>query len=266
MWKWEVQNQPAKGVFVIVHGAGEYHVRYEWVVRQLNEHGYHVIMGDLPGQGTTTGRRGHVNQFTDYFEAVTPWLEEAQSYNLPVVQLGHSMGGLISILIQQVVKPSLKPDLLLLSSPCLGLSNTPPMYKRVISKSLNRLWPTVSLPSGLEPGSGTRDERMRARDRKDEQLVKNVSVRYYAELTRAIKKAHDSVAVFPNLPLFVMQGGDDRIVDKKEVKRWFNSLDIEDKSYREWPSFFHEVLNDPGKEDVFLHMLAFVTTRLHVIK
>ncbi|PYZ97118.1 phospholipase [Alteribacter lacisalsi] len=266
MWKWEVKNGTAKGVFVIVHGAGEYHVRYDWVVRQLNRHGYHVIMGDLPGQGTTTGRRGHVNEFQDYFRKVNPWLREARKYGLPVIQLGHSMGGLISLLVQNEVKPSLRPDILILSSPCLGLANIPPLYKRALSKGLNRLWPTLSLPSGLEPGSGTRDEKMRVRDVSDAVLVKKVSVRYYAELTASIRRAHTEVERFPDLPLYVMQGGDDRIVDKEEVKRWFNNLDISDKAYREWPGFFHEVLNDPGKEEVLLQMLAFVTARLHMVK
>ncbi|MBM7096349.1 alpha/beta hydrolase [Bacillus sp. H-16] len=265
MWKWEVKDKEAKGVFVVVHGAGEYHVRYEWVVRRLNDFGYHVIMGDLPGQGTTTGRRGHVNSFDDYFKAVIPWMKEAKKYDLPVIQLGHSMGGLISLLVQKEVTSSLRPDILVLSSPCLGLANIPPLYKRAISKSLTRLLPTVSLPSGLAPGSGTRDEWMRARDLKDAMLVKNVSARYYAELVKAIKRAHDESDAFPNLPLFVMQGGEDLIVNKEEVKRWFNKLDIEDKAYREWPDFYHEVLNEPGKEDVFLHMLAFVTVRLHML-
>ncbi|TMW71800.1 alpha/beta fold hydrolase [Alteribacter natronophilus] len=266
MWIRETSEKEPKGVFVIVHGAGEYHVRYEWVVQQLNRSGYHVIIGDLPGQGTTTGRRGHVSEFPEYFRQVRPWLREARGYGLPVIQLGHSMGGLISLLVQNEIKPSLRPDILVLSSPCLGLANTPPIYKRAISRVLNQVWPTLSLPSGLEPGSGTRDEKMRARDRADASLVKKVSVRYYRELTASIRRAHEEASLFPDLPLFVMQGGDDRIVDKEEVKRWFNALDITDKAYREWPGYFHEVLNDPGKEEVLLQMLAFVTARLHMVK
>lgn len=41
----------AKAVIVIVHGAFEHSGRYDWVVEQLISHDYHVVYGDLPGQG-----------------------------------------------------------------------------------------------------------------------------------------------------------------------------------------------------------------------
>src|SRR5690554_4657353 len=97
MYKLETSVKEPKGVFVIVHGAGEYHVRYEWVTKKINDLGYHVIMGDLPGQGLTEGPRGHIDSFEDYKLVVTDWLKEAEAYELPIVMLAHSMGGLITI-------------------------------------------------------------------------------------------------------------------------------------------------------------------------
>ena len=49
MWKWETEND-AKGVVVIAHNILEHTGRYD-VKKKRN--GYHVIMGDLPGQGQT---------------------------------------------------------------------------------------------------------------------------------------------------------------------------------------------------------------------
>lgn len=58
MHKWEAVNP--KGVIVMVHGAAEHHGRYRWLIEMWRSVGMHVIMGDLPGQGLTTRRRGHI--------------------------------------------------------------------------------------------------------------------------------------------------------------------------------------------------------------
>ncbi|MDG5787760.1 alpha/beta hydrolase [Evansella sp. AB-P1] len=260
MWKWEAEEP--KGVFVIIHGAGEYHVRYEWVVNQLHSLGYHVIIGDLPGQGKTEGPRGHVNSFNDYKEVLEKWLSEGKKYNLPVVLLGHSMGGLISIYTLQSLKEVELPDVVILSSPCLGLTNPPKKSKKIAARVLNVVHPSFRFPSGLAPGSGTRDERMRQRDLNDSLLIKRVSVRWYSELEKAMDISHRQVDSFPNVPLLVMQGGNDLIVDKEKVISWFNRLPIHNKYYKEWDGLYHEVLNEPERNKVLAHLLGFVTIQL----
>ncbi|MBU9721044.1 MULTISPECIES: alpha/beta fold hydrolase [Bacillaceae] len=257
MWKREVQL--AKGVFVIVHGAGEYHVRYNWVVDQLNKLNFHVIIGDLPGQGTTEGPRGHVDRFQQYIEVVSGWLKEAKKYQLPVYLLAHSMGGLISIHTLMALTKNDLPNVVVLSSPCLGLKNDPPFYKRTLSHVLDVISPGFRFPSGLEPGSGTRDEWMRKRDLGDNKLIKHVSVRWYKELVRAMNKAHEQKASFPDIPLLVTQAGNDLIVKKEMAKSWFDGLNITNKYYKEWPNLYHEVLNEPEKAEVLAHLIGFIS-------
>ncbi|MFA9559103.1 alpha/beta fold hydrolase [Evansella sp. AB-rgal1] len=260
MWKWEATKP--KGVFVIVHGAGEYHVRYKWVIKKLNQLNYHVIMGDLPGQGTTEGPRGHITSFQDYITVVNTWLKEARKYDLPIILLGHSMGGLISINTLLTMDEEELPNVVVLSSPCLGLVNDPGFSKKALTKTLNVVSPSLRFPSGLAPGSGTRDEVMRKRDLGDNRLIKHVSVRWYRELVKAMKNAHNRVGDFPDIPLLVTQGGNDLIVNKENVTPWFNQLPIHDKYYKEWDGLYHEVLNEPEKNKVLAHLLAFVTIQL----
>lgn len=263
MWKWEVDQKKAKGVFVIVHGSGEYHARYKWVIQKLNELNYHVIMGDLPGQGTTEGPRGHIPTFNLYIDTLNSWLKEAEKYRLPTVLLGHSMGGLISTRTLMMKGLSHRPDVVILSSPCFGLYNSPPLSKKAVSLILNRLTPRLRFPTALEPGSGTRDPMMRARDESDALLIKKVSIRWYRELENSIRSVHEGIDAFPDIPLLIMQGGDDRIVDKYRVKEWFNNVDIGEKYYKEWEGLYHEVLNEPEKNHVLAHMIGFVTMHLN---
>ncbi|UTR11464.1 alpha/beta hydrolase [Evansella sp. LMS18] len=260
MWKYEAKD--AKAVFVIVHGAGEYHVRYNWVVEQLTKLQYHVVLGDLPGQGTTTGPSGHINSFNDYIVNVAKWLSEAKQYELPVILLAHSMGGLISIHTLMKMNEKDLPDAVILSSPCLGLANDPPVSKKLMASILNIAAPRFRFPSGLAPGSGTRSEEMRKRDVADPLLVKKVSARWYTELVKAMKQAQERTDAFPDIPVLVSQGGTDLIVNKERGRAWFDKLPVSNKYYREWEGLYHEVLNEPEQDRVFAHMLGFVTLNI----
>ena len=74
MWKWETEGD-AKGVIVIIHGAMEHHGRYKWVTQMWLSAGYHVVTGDLPGQGMTTrAYRGHIDSFDEYLDEVKSWM------------------------------------------------------------------------------------------------------------------------------------------------------------------------------------------------
>lgn len=131
MWNYEAEE--AKAVIVIVHGAMEYHGRYEAVAEMWNYNGYHVVMGDLPSHGTTSRNRGHIDSFDEYIEEVKLWVKEARKYRLPIFLFGHSMGGLIVIRMMQETKRE-DVDGIILSSPCLGVLAEPSAPPQAASK------------------------------------------------------------------------------------------------------------------------------------
>lgn len=255
MWKWEVVEP--RGVMVIVHGAGEHHARYEWLARKWNEHGFNVIMGDLPGQGRTRGKRGHVQSFNLYLDTVEEWINEARTIELPIFLIGHSMGGLIVIRTLMERKTTLIKGVIL-SSPCLGLTEPPAKPKELATKLIHRVAPTVSAKSGIRTERVTRNVEIREAYLKDELRVNKVSARWYQELSKAMRLARRYPEKFPDVSLLVLQAGDDYVVNKYDVRDWFNSLEITDKYYKEWDGLYHEVFNEPERGDVFRHAIGFV--------
>ena len=255
MYTCRSEKKNAKAVIVIVHGAGEHYGRYRWLVEQWNGNGYHVIIGDLPGQGKTNGKRGHIDSFDEYINTVEQWLNEAFTFQLPVLLFGHSMGGLI--VIRTMMEKTLPVNAVILSSPCLGLVHNPPIVLEQLSKLLNKIKPTMLVPSNVRPGTGTRNEEIKLRDRDDSLYVRKVSIRWYRELRKAMDIAHRQTERYPDKPLLVMQAGDDRIVNKIDVKSWFQHLPISHKTYKEWEGLYHEVLNEPERDDVFRYALQF---------
>lgn len=263
MWKWEADGD-AKAVIVMIHGALEHHRRYGWLIEAWRSSGFHVLMGDLPGHGMTTrASRGHIDTFDDYILEVKEWVEAAYEFDLPVFLLGHSMGGLVAIRMLQEERVEIAG--LILSSPCLGLINYPSKMLDMLSHGLNVLVPAMRMSPGLTVEMATRNEDVRAVDANDSLYLTKVSIRWYRELIAAMEQAFENMGKVQDVPTLLVQGGDDRIVDKRSVKEWFNNAPLSEKRYKEWPNCYHEVFNEPEREEVFDYAHDFVISQLKAI-
>jgi lysophospholipase len=263
MWKWEAEGE-AKAVIVIVHGASEHHGRYSWLMEQWRLSGYHVVMGDLPGQGMTSrSERGHVDRFEQYLLEVKNWLEEAYQYQLPVFLIGHSMGGLI--LIRLLQEERLNVAGIILSSPCLGLVHGPSKFLDTLSIGINAVLPRLRMDSGLTVEMATRNQAVRDVDAHDTLYVTKVSVRWYRELVGAMKLAFTKNSAIQDVPMLVMQAGDDKIVDIQSVKEWFHLVPLSEKRYKEWPNCYHEIFNEPERDSVYCYTKDFVEGQLKLL-
>jgi lysophospholipase len=263
MWKWEAEGE-AKAVIVMVHGAMEHHRRYGWLIEMWRLSGFHVIMGDLPGQGMTTrSRRGHIDSFDEYIYEIKDWIQAAYQFELPVFLLGHSMGGLASIRLLQEERMNLAG--LILSSPCLGLIQKPSGVLNLLSYGLNRVVPSLRLNSGLTIDMATRNKDVQEADLNDSLYVTKVSVRWYRELVHAIKLAFENQEKTQDIPMLLMQGGEDKIVNKATVKNWFNQAPLSEKRFKEWPKCYHEIFNEPEREEIFEYAKDFVDSQLKTL-
>ncbi|HET7657567.1 MAG TPA: alpha/beta hydrolase [Bacillales bacterium] len=260
MWKWEAETP--KGVFVIVHGSGEHHGRYEWLIEKCRKNGFHVVMGDLPGYGAKAELSGHIDSFDEYIDSVSKWVKAAENFQLPIFIIGHSLGGLA--VIRTLTEKKLPVTAAILSSPCLGLVHPPPGPLKVFSRLVDFILPKLRVrlkKDGRNPLATRNKERLK-KDAKDKLIGTSVSIRWYNELDKAIAMAQEKIKEFPNVPLLVLQAGDDKIVDKNDVFKWFQQLPVEEREYKEWDGLYHEIFNEPEREQVFQYMLDYVNCLL----
>lgn len=138
MWKWETENN-AKGVVVIVHNMLEHTGRYAYVITMLRRNGYHVIMGDLPGQGQTSrANKGQIKNFNEYHEHVLEWIKLANDYKLPTFVMGIGLGGLIILnLLEKVDR--LPIEGMILFSPLLELQKNKTTRKDILISNIGKV-------------------------------------------------------------------------------------------------------------------------------
>lgn len=244
---------------VVAHGLGEHSGRYAHVARTLCPLGAALWIHDHRGHGRSPGRRGHIASFEEYLLDLERFIGEVRDDRLPLLLLGHSMGGLIALSFARRYPQLI--DGLILSSPLLGLPSKPPFVVS-LARLLSRTWPTLSFNSGLDPTFISHDPGVVQAYRDDRWVHGKVSVRWFTQCLEAIAANVNIRDPLP-LPLLVQIAGDDRLVKASAALAYFDALAAADKTLRFYPSLFHEVYNEklPERREVLGDLRRWVENR-----
>ncbi len=63
------------------------------------------------------------------------------------------------------------------------------------------------------------------------------------------------------LPCLIMQGSGDGIVDPAATEDFFKEVTSADKTLKVYDGLYHEVLNEPEKEDILREISAWLSAR-----
>ena len=253
-----------RGVIVIIHGLAEHSGRYRETAGFLSENGYAVYACDLRAHGLSSdppkAGRVHVDRFEDYFKDVDALIALARETHgeLPLYLLGHSMGGLISIRYA-LAKPAGLAGAII-SSPALGTHPDfkPPLFLKLMVSILSRLAPRLLVASNLDTRAISRDSAVVKAYIDDPLVSQKVSARWYGEITKSIKLAHEDAASL-RIPMLLMQSGADRLVDPSAPGRWAKATSDGLVELVVWDGLYHEMFNEPEKDRVRARVLEWLT-------
>ncbi len=242
----------AKAGMVVIHGAAEHSGRYEHVGERYKTKGYAVWALDLPGLGQSGGLRGHVERFADYLADVRMLVRMVRDL-LPggkVFLLGHSKGGLITLAYAEE-DGGTSIDGAAVSAPLLAFRMRVPPAKAVPAKILAGIFPRLSARNQIDPAALARNPEVGRRYMADPLLCQTVTFRYFTELLRAMDATSQKAGSLARLPILMMQGSADRIVDPDATRRFYDRLTIRDKEFQSFDGFYHELFNEDDREQVF---------------
>ena len=213
MWKWETENE-AKGVVVIAHNMLEHTGRYAYLITMLRRNGYHVIMGDLPGQGQTArSNKGQIESFDVYHEHILDWIRIANEYKIPTYILGVGLGGLIVLnLLEKVEVPV---EGLMLISPLLEFKKNNKVRKDKVISNIGRLVKDTRFNMGIEIEDLTRNEEVIQETKEDQLMLSKVSYNWYKQIVEVMKETVQHLQDIDPIPTLVMSASEDKISDIK---------------------------------------------------
>lgn len=249
---WAPEGTP-KAHIVLVHGLAEHSGRYERTGRLLADAGYHVRSFDLMGAGGSGGRRWHCEDWSQFHDQVAVHVGWARSQGGPVVLMGHSLGGLISL--GYLIDDHPRPDLAVLSAPSLAGGAE---WQRKLAPVIAKLTPTLTIPNPVDGDHLSRDPSVAEAYFADPLVVTKSTAKLganaFAEIDR-VKANLDRLDV----PTYVFHGGEDRLVPTQASEPLADLDNVERTVYE---GLRHETLNEPEGPEVVADLVAWLDGQL----
>lgn len=236
--------QPERARMVIAHGLGEHSGRYGNVVSLLMEAGVSAWMPDHRGHGRSGGKRGHVRHFMQYVTDLRIMMDRTRQdmpADMPCFLFGHSLGGLIALFFAQQF-----PDLvdgLVISSPALGMVIEVPAVKKIAGRVMSSVYPGLSMGNELDAAKISHDPEVVRAYENDPLVHDRVSARFFTEFMSAMETVNQHASAI-QAPLLLQLAGDDHLVNASASRRFFENLQIEDKTLHVYDGLYHEIYNE----------------------
>lgn len=253
------EGMGARGLVLIVHGLGEHAGRYDHVARRLNQWGFAVRSYDQYGHGESGGVRGALPQqhrlVTDLADLVESCRRRMEP-GLPLLLLGHSMGGLVAA---SFVARGIAPvDALILSSPALATHMT--AVQKLLLAVIPRVLPNLTVNNGLDPNCLSHDPAVVAAYRADPRVHDRISGR----LARFIVDEGRSVVAQAGqwqVPTLLLYAGADRLVDPSGSRAFAAAAPAGTVSTHCCDQLYHEIFNELEKDAVFARLQEWLDAR-----
>ena len=238
-----------RAVILISHGLAEHSGRYMNVVNHFVPHGYAVYALDNIGHGKSDGRRVYVKGFTDYTDVLGEYLAIIRLWqpDKPLFLLGHSMGALIAAVFLLDHQSAFSGAIL--SGPSVVVPKNVSRATIVMARIFSALAPTIGL-MGLDAEGVSRDPAV-VRAYIDDPLVYNgkTTARLGYELLKAMQRVTTESSRI-TLPIMILQGGADRLVDPNGARILYDTIGSSDKTLKIYDGLYHEVYNEPEHDEV----------------
>jgi alpha-beta hydrolase superfamily lysophospholipase len=256
---WLPDGEP-KCAIVIVHGYAEHSGRYDYAGGWLAERGYAVHALDLRGHGRSEGERVFVRSFNEYLDDVDAFIARVRERHGGATPwlLGHSMGGSIVALSAVTRRPDVR-GLLLSGAGLKATSHTPWIVTRIILL-LGRFAPRLRLRK-LAAADVSRDPEVVALYDSDPLNFRGkMPAGLVASMIRAGRVMEQRMDTVDG-PLLIMHGTEDALTNPEGSRELYRRAASTDKTLKLYEGLFHEILNEPEKDQVLADIAGWLDAR-----
>jgi acylglycerol lipase len=243
---------------VLIHGYGEHSGRYDHVARALGSSGVAVHSFDLRGMGRSEGRRGRIDSFDILANDMETAIMRSHTPSLPLFLLGHSFGGLL--VIHHIMTTSRAYAGVILSAPAFLPRPVLPRPLYPLLSAAARITPALPVMSirrrllSRDPDvvTAARMDRLNTGSRIDARTASE-----FAAAGRAALRRVDDVSV----PLLIIQGSDDGIVDARGAYFLYEHAPSDDKTLTVFEGGYHEPFHDLIADEAIGRVVEWITER-----
>ena len=254
-------EQDARAVLAIVHGAAEHSGRYARFADHFVRKGYACAALDHIGHGRSQGSPGYIRNFADYIETLDRFCGQVRTDfpGVPLVLLGHSMGGLISSCYLLQNQRGFAGCIL--SGPAIQTDLQPPWWQRMLIRFFSVVAPKLGVLQ-LDASGVSRDP-LEVQQYIDDPLVYGgkLSARKVAQLFAAMERIQEQASEI-SLPLLLLHGSADTLTSPSGSRFLYEKASSSDKTLKIYPGLYHEIFNEPERGDVFADIESWLDARI----
>jgi acylglycerol lipase len=251
-------GEDTRAVIIMVHGIGEHILRYAYWADLFRKEGIAFTGVDLPGHGRSDGRRGNIKSYGLIEEMINILIDSCRKTfpGIPVFLYGHSLGGGIVLDYVLRVNPGIAGAIV--TSPWLRLAFEPPKVKVMLATAMKHLLPGLVQPSGLNVNHISHDEDVIENYKSDPLIHDKISLSLFNCAMSAAKYSLEHATEL-RIPTLIIHGSDD-LINSHDGSREFaeKSGKVE---LRIWEGGYHELHNEPFKEEVFRFILNWINKK-----
>ena len=255
---WRSRQSPPSAVVVFLHGIASHAGWFAETAADLNRHGVEVYGLDRRGSGRSGGPRGHLDRYERALDDVEQLvlLAAAEHPRVPLFLAPSSWAAKLGV-VYAAQRPGPLAGLLLLGPGLLPRVNLPPWHRAlVVAGHLVR--PAARLPIPLTPELYTTNPPYRDFIRADPLRLLEVTTQFYWQTAR-LDRRRDRDTARLQLPVLLLQGEADQMMDVPATRRWFDGLGGQHSSYRSYPGAGHTLDFEPDRTRYLDDLLAWLS-------
>jgi alpha-beta hydrolase superfamily lysophospholipase len=259
--RWSSGRSPPWAVVVFLHGVASHAGWFAETATDLDEQGVTVYAPDRRGSGRSGGPRGHLARYQRALDDVDEVVRLVGSEHpgTPLFLAASSWAAKLAV-VYAADRPAPLSGLLLLGPGLLPRVNlSPARWVGVLAGHL--VTPTARLPIPLTPELYTANPPYLDFIRADPLRLLEATTQFFWETARLDRRRRRTSARL-SLPLLVLQGQDDAMIDVPKTRRWYERLDVQDKTYRAYPGAGHTLDFEPDRSRYLADMLTWLSTRI----
>lgn len=242
-------DQP-RALVAVVHGLGEHSGRYAALAGDLVGKRYSVVSLDLPGHGEAPGARGDATSWIVLRDQCIPAMftltrgMPGQPPELPIVLLGHSLGGVLALDYALTHPKTLHG--LVLSAPAVK-PPPPPGWKLGLAKLAGAAAPRMGFSNGIDARAISRDPEVVKLRAADPLVHGRITPRVYFGYEEARARVMRDARRL-QVPTLILQGAADRVVSPQGALELSGLAPHGMARLLTYRDGFHEVFNDLDRE------------------
>jgi acylglycerol lipase len=259
--RWSSGRSPPWAVVLFLHGIASHAGWFGETAADLNSQGIAVYGPDRRGSGRSGGPRGHLARYERALDDVEEMVRLVRSEHrgTPVFLAASSWAAKLAV-VYAARRPGPLSGLMLLGPGLLARVNLSPWRRaRVIVGHL--LTPTGRLPIPLTPELYTANPPYLDYIRADPLRLLEATAQFFWETAR-LDRQRRRASTLLGLPLLLLQGEDDKMMNVPQTRRWFEGLGVEDKTYVAYPGAGHTLDFEPDRSRYLADMVAWLSDRL----